>query len=1303
MAQLAGIAVAVGGFVATYGSAIMSVVSVAASIALSFVGRGGIMQEGPRLTDSTVMTSTYGNGIPLIIGRCRVAGNMIWATDIEERKQTRKAGGKGSMFGGSSAKQTTYTYYGNFAMAFGKGDGGGCFAKLFADKKLIYDATGSSEAFFKYNEAAVRFYMGGDDQEPDPLMESVLGAGNVSAHKDLTYVVIENLPLVDFGNRIPHLEAVFDSSAEASTNRELTTGSNLPDELFQDARYDPTTRQLYVVDAPSLFFGSLDFASIWRCDMGSNAEGAYIASQPSGPPYLWPELKSNGVKVGGVFPHTDGKLFVAGETEDGNAVVRINPYTLDPIHFDQYRTWPPDPTGNFKDAASISVTREHPTGIKNYLLLAHDPFQATDESNGKVYIYDRDEEFLSGPQIQLGEVAWATGFHLLGSCADREGIVWMVGVDYSQPAGVNGNRAQLIRIEINRTQNIKLYGIGVADTSAEPKAEVIDLTDTGLNMPSAIAYDPSSHSLIIASSAPDSNNDHKWVRWDIETRSVVVEREFDLDNAANYGTLIQQHRCTKSWQIVGAQNGELMGFGVDNGVRKVMRIRTVDLSHVVEEPPDNVNQLTRMLWDPTQNQAWFLPTGSGTPPYTPQLVQWQRCVETPVPLEDVILELVELTRELGAADIDVTDSGITDQDLRGLIIGRQMPVRRALESLIFPYQLDIVESDAVLKFTTRGGGSVRTVPENDLGAQTRSGVVNKLMIDRSQEAEVPARMDLRYLDWDREFLEGNQSAQRHRNPYSTQYSPEVAQLNVPVVLNAQEAAQAVETGLYNAWVGRTGYKLSLGTKHLDLDPTDVITVERGEDSFLMRLMEWQLEDGFVTNISAASEDQETYASDAVGEEAPTPAQTFGPPGATEMFILDIPLLRDVDDTNQQGTGLYVAFGRHQENWRAAIAERSVDGGLRWDRFSLSRDSAPWGYLTEDVAGLTLESDNTYPSEIQRLDETTEIVVQVVADEDQLESITRLELWLAEDNALIIGEGDAAEILRFQTRVDNGDGTFTLSDLLRGRRGTEESALAGHAAGDRVVFLNDAWVNREGLPLSRIAQPDRYRATSLGEFVEAAAVRSFTVRGNDMRPYPVSRPAASPVHSGAARGTVTLTWNRRSRVAGNYDLLDAVRQDVIPIGEISEEYEVDLREVAATGLDSTTDVNDTTEIITVNGHPWATGDGPIRFLPESGDLPDPLDPLTDYWVIYVGVNTIQVARSESAALNGDEIDLTDAVGTFSITTGDVVTESATSDGTGVQFTAGQVTGAGYTDGDLLHVVIYQISGTVGRGLPRTVSL
>ena len=67
-------------------------------------------QEGHRLTDLRLQTSTYGTAVPRLYGAMRVAGTVIWSTDLLESVH-HSGGGK------RSPSVTTYSYAASFAVA----------------------------------------------------------------------------------------------------------------------------------------------------------------------------------------------------------------------------------------------------------------------------------------------------------------------------------------------------------------------------------------------------------------------------------------------------------------------------------------------------------------------------------------------------------------------------------------------------------------------------------------------------------------------------------------------------------------------------------------------------------------------------------------------------------------------------------------------------------------------------------------------------------------------------------------------------------------------------------------------------------------------------------------------------------------------------------------------------------------------------------------------------------------------------------------------------------------------------------
>jgi len=158
--------------------------------------------EGPRLAELRAQTSTYGNVIPRVYGSMRLAGNVIWATDIKESRNehTVSQGGGGGKFNrGQRVSQTTvnYSYYITLAIAICEGPIDKII-RVWADSKCLTESVLSS-AQGKYN-----VHLGSEDQLPDDIIAKYKQAGTFPAYRGIAYVVIEDFPLADFGNRIPN-------------------------------------------------------------------------------------------------------------------------------------------------------------------------------------------------------------------------------------------------------------------------------------------------------------------------------------------------------------------------------------------------------------------------------------------------------------------------------------------------------------------------------------------------------------------------------------------------------------------------------------------------------------------------------------------------------------------------------------------------------------------------------------------------------------------------------------------------------------------------------------------------------------------------------------------------------------------------------------------------------------------------------------------------------------------------------------------------------------------------------------------
>ncbi|MDO5757951.1 MAG: glycoside hydrolase TIM-barrel-like domain-containing protein [Rhodobacterales bacterium] len=166
--------------------------------------------EGARMDNLRITSATEGAVIPRLYGRMRIGGNIIWATDFREKtKTTTQGGGKGG--GGGTVKTTEYLYYASFAVALCEGPITG-IGRIWVDGKPL-DTAGITW----------RWYQGDDSQTADPFISAKMGAANTPAYRGTAYVVFEDLPLGNYGNRIPQISfEVFRPLADPDSAEGLT-------------------------------------------------------------------------------------------------------------------------------------------------------------------------------------------------------------------------------------------------------------------------------------------------------------------------------------------------------------------------------------------------------------------------------------------------------------------------------------------------------------------------------------------------------------------------------------------------------------------------------------------------------------------------------------------------------------------------------------------------------------------------------------------------------------------------------------------------------------------------------------------------------------------------------------------------------------------------------------------------------------------------------------------------------------------------------------------------------------------------
>src|SRR5215217_8182054 len=141
-------------------------------------------QEQRAANDLRLQGSSEGGAVPRLYGWSRLSGNIIWARELELLDSD---GGGAKGFGGEAEDQVGAS----FAVGFCEGEVSR-MGRVWADGQLL-DTEGLT----------LRFYRGDEGQLPDGLIEATQGVA--PAYRGLCYLVVEQLPLDRFGNRLPHL------------------------------------------------------------------------------------------------------------------------------------------------------------------------------------------------------------------------------------------------------------------------------------------------------------------------------------------------------------------------------------------------------------------------------------------------------------------------------------------------------------------------------------------------------------------------------------------------------------------------------------------------------------------------------------------------------------------------------------------------------------------------------------------------------------------------------------------------------------------------------------------------------------------------------------------------------------------------------------------------------------------------------------------------------------------------------------------------------------------------------------------
>lgn len=1177
--------------------------------------------EGPRLGDTDVTASTLGKIIPEHYGVTRAGGNVFWSGGLKEvKKEEEQGGGKG---GGGGGSVTTYSYFASFAIAFGRGRAENVL-RIWADGKLIYDVTGSgSVKNGKYNfrfrrgvsnpatssgtidpliaESINRRLAGLPDvnqgngpqaeyrtindlisdvaAEPDPrsqiyatyltaLRDSAEAGGGsppnyrfTPSYKEVAYIVFVDMPLEDFGNRIPNItaEIVWKTDSVVDPNStvtetpvtEFSPSTGVPADMMA---VDPFSRAALVIS---------DGNRLRRFGLNIGSETAHRST-------------NYGSGVNMVLPicsDASGDWIVRGTTQsNGNKLYKLDNTSLTLKSGNQDEMGKTAKGALFGVNAGISGTSKV-VAICN----AAGDFALVNTAGGAVVdLYQRLD-------IGLGPGPMAYG----GGEPGDTYIFW---------ASANSSDFRVHRINIKFADTAKLFGFDAGIYAGIDPGVFGDLVYTAAG--TSASFTTMDTRSLSGGTVSACIFDYQTTRLYVVIRrsgggGTVYEYDPTAEGTGGDPYLVDSFNFSgtppdadSGWSRSGLSGSNII-FANGNDAYQI------DMSAESEFVYTNVLSgnaaASAQVFEPNSGTLFTWLSGD------PTLIQFARLGKNlySTDLSSVVADVCE---RVGMLPDEFDTSGIDGTyRVKGYTIARPSNGRAVLEKLFQAYFVDGIESDWKLKFKPQDSSPVRTIEEWELGkTQSPTGDV-PFLETRVPEQDLPSEVSIIFSDSDRDYQQGAGHYRRVSQPTPTMYSKKIENIEFPLVFTEREGRSIAERILFLAWMSRDQGKTRFPWTHIDLDPADVVQFKFNDGRILTdRLIQMNIGANFEIEATTVRSGDPVFvpSEDTNLNTASIPVNSILTPAFSKIFVLDMPLLYDYHDLGRISTRYYTAVGSDTASFVSADLYQSVDG-LSYLNFDSINVDCTWGTVVSGPLGA--------PRSLHSTDYDNTFTVALSVDNGDLSSTTLDQIVNGTANrALIVNPltGDV-EILQFQNVTANPDGTYTFDTLVRGRRGTDYT-VSKHTEGEVFIYVTDAAVVPQVNDLTAIGATRYFKAVSRGGLIATSPAVGEFFEGRDMKPY-----APNYVRRTDNGTDLTVLWNRRTRIGGAWNMTGIGIED-LPLNEDFEQYECYLLPNTPTALEDF-NPNDATTYVLVRqvASPQAVFTG-VELATATYTLDDPIN-------------------------------------------------------------------------------------------------
>ncbi len=1170
-----------------------------------------------KLEGIITQNSHYGCDIKQVYGVIKLGGNIIWTSSLREHTKISSQT-HGSKWRKIKYTHTDYTYTISLAIA------------LCAGPITVVERIWADNVLLDKDSRSIRIHLGTEEQMPDPLIESIQSVGSTPAYRGLAYVVFENFNITNFNNKIPHftfeVRKIFNTPESAENLVKAVNIIPASGEFVYDTEIQSISVGDYVKneDQKQAYFIQRGYSKSVNCHNESNKANCLISldqlknTLPNvkwvAPVISWFALSLNG---GDIMPGVEYDSNIDSYPDRWRVAnyTRMNAHKITKINNRPiYGGTPSDQSiirylkelkrcnymimfypilfidrGDkpWRGRISCEIDRiddffHANTGYNKFVLHYAeltkgliDAFIIGSELRGLTALHDEEFNFpvvqeliklakqvraVVGKDVKISYAAdWSEYHHTYGGWYHMDQLwsceeIDFVGIDAYFPLTEWKESKYDIDEVVASWDKGEGYNFYYEDTNR--------ITKKDLKVPYAWKnikwWWENDH----------INPDGKKTAWQPKSKKIwFTEYGFpSVDLATNQPNIFYDPSSSESG----------LPYYSNGTIDLVAQRLGIEATEKRWQNSDMIENKFLWTWDARPYPMWpdrcdfWSDTNCW---YKGHWVQGKFGIITLATL------LKDLAKKSGLSD-DIIDVSKIYDVVEGFIISNQTSVREIIEKLRQIYFFDVVEKDYKLFFIPRIQRRVIKVfdqdiipsQEYDINLRKQKNHHTLVQIKNLQEAELPYKVDINFINRLDGYNMGNQSAISLYGEGKASVT-----LNIPMVMDNARAQRIARSALYNTLAEKRQYNLLLPAKYLQIVPSDIIEIMINDILHSIKVTNVEFGRNYILKISGVADDISIYKKFDNLDEISYLAKNSVNTVIEDKFIssnsivefIDIPLLPNEnlykrisledennsilnnDDTRGMARILIANTARGLNKIDYGFVIKSQREGNTYSIVSFTLDSAKNAIIGYTVSTLD-------PSQYYFPDFKQSIIVNLV--HGMLQSITYDEL-LSGKNMILVDN----EIIQFQRAELIGEFKYRLSILLRGLFGSEKAANNQHKVGERVIIIDQ---NIHSLYIPSIHCNKKFQIDIMNKNDDRVIRKKYwNFIGSSLLPL-------SPTHLRIKKkfknGDISITWNHRRIISDNSNLqfeINLVKEDIIisAIHTPHNEYIITAKEIAITNL------------------------------------------------------------------------------------------------------------------------------------------